>query len=162
MLPIVSPLGVAEQGAELISLRQHTLDRSWLWCETWCSDESLATAKTIDLCNNPREYQQFFVKHENSLTRVLHSYARTEAATRQATDSRMDRLRRRGCCAGETCCGRRVVYQRLRQACRRPTAGCAAVGRARRVCGFGQGQGQCRERGKCWACQGRIIDDCIT
>lgn len=33
----------------------HTLDRSWLWCETWCSDESLAQAKTIDLCNNPRE-----------------------------------------------------------------------------------------------------------
>ncbi|KAK4698563.1 UDP-glucose:glycoprotein glucosyltransferase, partial [Phenoliferia sp. Uapishka_3] len=33
----------------------YTLDQSWLWCETWCSDESLATAKTIDLCNNPRE-----------------------------------------------------------------------------------------------------------
>lgn len=31
----------------------HSLDKSWLWCETWCSDESLATAKTIDLCNNP-------------------------------------------------------------------------------------------------------------
>ncbi|BGP16173.1 hypothetical protein JCM10213_001389 [Rhodosporidiobolus nylandii] len=31
----------------------HTLDQSWLWCETWCSDEGLAEAKTIDLCNNP-------------------------------------------------------------------------------------------------------------
>ncbi|KAI5475335.1 UDP-glucose:glycoprotein glucosyltransferase [Pseudohyphozyma bogoriensis] len=31
----------------------YTLDRDWLWCATWCSDESLATAKTIDLCNNP-------------------------------------------------------------------------------------------------------------
>lgn len=31
----------------------HSLDKSWLWCETWCSDESLANAKTIDLCNNP-------------------------------------------------------------------------------------------------------------
>lgn len=30
-------------------LRIHTLDRSWLWCETWCSDESLKDAKTIDL-----------------------------------------------------------------------------------------------------------------
>ncbi|BEI94341.1 uncharacterized protein CcaverHIS019_0608000 [Cutaneotrichosporon cavernicola] len=30
-----------------------TLDRDWLWCQTWCSDESLATAKTIDLCQNP-------------------------------------------------------------------------------------------------------------
>ncbi|GAA5943995.1 Kre5p [Sporobolomyces koalae] len=35
-----------------------TLDRSWLWCETWCSDESLATAKTIDLCNNPKTKEQ--------------------------------------------------------------------------------------------------------
>lgn len=34
-------------------LLQFTLDQSWLWCETWCSDESLAQAKTIDLCNNP-------------------------------------------------------------------------------------------------------------
>jgi UDP-glucose:glycoprotein glucosyltransferase len=25
-----------------------------LWCETWCSDEDLAQAKTIDLCNNPQ------------------------------------------------------------------------------------------------------------
>lgn len=31
----------------------HTLDQDWLWCQTWCSDESLATAKTIDLCQNP-------------------------------------------------------------------------------------------------------------
>ncbi|WVQ78198.1 hypothetical protein IAT38_000281 [Cryptococcus sp. DSM 104549] len=30
-----------------------TLDQDWLWCQTWCSDESLATAKTIDLCQNP-------------------------------------------------------------------------------------------------------------
>lgn len=30
-----------------------SLPQEWLWCETWCSDESLATARTIDLCNNP-------------------------------------------------------------------------------------------------------------
>lgn len=30
-----------------------SLPQDWLWCETWCSDESLQTAKTIDLCNNP-------------------------------------------------------------------------------------------------------------
>ncbi|KAJ6258935.1 glycoprotein glucosyltransferase [Drechslerella dactyloides] len=30
-----------------------SLPQDWLWCETWCSDESFATAKTIDLCNNP-------------------------------------------------------------------------------------------------------------
>ncbi|KAF2487073.1 UDP-glucose:Glyco protein glucosyltransferase-domain-containing protein [Neohortaea acidophila] len=31
----------------------HSLPQEWLWCETWCSDESLRDAKTIDLCNNP-------------------------------------------------------------------------------------------------------------
>lgn len=31
----------------------HSLPQSWLWCETWCSDESKSKAKTIDLCNNP-------------------------------------------------------------------------------------------------------------
>ncbi|OBT67480.1 hypothetical protein VE03_03129 [Pseudogymnoascus sp. 23342-1-I1] len=30
-----------------------SLPQEWLWCETWCSDESLGGAKTIDLCNNP-------------------------------------------------------------------------------------------------------------
>ncbi|RIB10779.1 Glycosyltransferase Family 24 protein [Gigaspora rosea] len=30
-----------------------SLPQEWLWCETWCSNESLSTAKTIDLCNNP-------------------------------------------------------------------------------------------------------------
>ncbi|KAH8819728.1 UDP-glucose:glycoprotein glucosyltransferase-domain-containing protein [Xylogone sp. PMI_703] len=34
-------------------LKIHSLPQEWLWCETWCSDESLADAKTIDLCNNP-------------------------------------------------------------------------------------------------------------
>ena len=31
----------------------HTLPQEWLWCETWCDDESLKAARTIDLCNNP-------------------------------------------------------------------------------------------------------------
>ncbi|KAI5308541.1 GABA/polyamine transporter, partial [Ascosphaera atra] len=30
-----------------------SLPQDWLWCETWCSDEALTTARTIDLCNNP-------------------------------------------------------------------------------------------------------------
>lgn len=32
----------------------HSLPQEWLWCETWCSDESLSSARTIDLCNNPQ------------------------------------------------------------------------------------------------------------
>jgi UDP-glucose:glycoprotein glucosyltransferase len=30
-----------------------SLPQEWLWCESWCSDETKADAKTIDLCNNP-------------------------------------------------------------------------------------------------------------
>ncbi|KAK2763700.1 hypothetical protein FQN54_009316 [Arachnomyces sp. PD_36] len=30
-----------------------SLPQEWLWCETWCADEDLEKAKTIDLCNNP-------------------------------------------------------------------------------------------------------------
>jgi UDP-glucose:glycoprotein glucosyltransferase len=30
-----------------------SLKQNWLWCETWCSDETMAEALTIDLCNNP-------------------------------------------------------------------------------------------------------------
>lgn len=36
------------------ALKIHSLPQEWLWCETWCSDESLKEAKTIDLCNNPQ------------------------------------------------------------------------------------------------------------
>ncbi|KAF5677305.1 KRE5-killer toxin-resistance protein [Fusarium heterosporum] len=36
------------------SIPIHSLPQEWLWCETWCSDESLTKARTIDLCNNPQ------------------------------------------------------------------------------------------------------------
>lgn len=29
------------------------LPQEWLWCESWCDDESKKSAKAIDLCNNP-------------------------------------------------------------------------------------------------------------
>lgn len=31
----------------------HSLPQEWLWCETWCNDDTKASAKAIDLCNNP-------------------------------------------------------------------------------------------------------------
>ncbi|KAI7481716.1 UDP-glucose,glycoprotein glucosyltransferase [Hortaea werneckii] len=37
-----------------MALPIHSLPQDWLWCETWCSDEALKNAKTIDLCNNPQ------------------------------------------------------------------------------------------------------------
>ncbi|CAG8523322.1 6133_t:CDS:10, partial [Paraglomus occultum] len=52
------PNSLANLDQDLPNNMQHdvpifSLPQEWLWCETWCSDESLATAKTIDLCNNP-------------------------------------------------------------------------------------------------------------
>lgn len=35
------------------SIPIHTLLEDWLWCETWCSDESKSRAKMIDLCSDP-------------------------------------------------------------------------------------------------------------
>lgn len=31
----------------------YSLPQEWLWCESWCSNETKATAKTIDMCQNP-------------------------------------------------------------------------------------------------------------
>ncbi|KAG8190170.1 hypothetical protein JTE90_008702 [Oedothorax gibbosus] len=31
-----------------------SLPQEWLWCETWCSNDTKEKAKTIDLCNNPQ------------------------------------------------------------------------------------------------------------
>lgn len=36
------------------SIPIHTLEKEWLWCETWCSHDWLKDAKTIDLCSNPK------------------------------------------------------------------------------------------------------------
>ena len=52
------PGSLSNLDQDLPNHMQHVLEikslpQEWLWCETWCSDESLAQARTIDLCNNP-------------------------------------------------------------------------------------------------------------
>ncbi|KAJ1983211.1 killer toxin resistant protein [Dimargaris verticillata] len=52
------PNSLANLDQDLPNNMQHdvpifSLPQEWLWCETWCSDSSLQSAKTIDLCNNP-------------------------------------------------------------------------------------------------------------
>jgi len=52
------PASLSNLDQDLPNHMQHvlpikSLPQEWLWCETWCSDESLGVAKTIDLCNNP-------------------------------------------------------------------------------------------------------------
>ncbi len=34
-------------------IKIHSLPQDWLWCESWCAEETKTTSKTIDLCNNP-------------------------------------------------------------------------------------------------------------
>lgn len=62
----------------------HSLPQEWLWCETWCSDEALKTAKTIDLCNNPltkepkldRARRQIpeWVNYDNAVTDLMTAF----------------------------------------------------------------------------------------
>jgi len=53
-----NPANLANLDQDLPNIMQSvipifSLSEDWLWCETWCSDDSLDSAKTIDLCNNP-------------------------------------------------------------------------------------------------------------
>jgi UDP-glucose:glycoprotein glucosyltransferase len=32
----------------------YALPQEWLWCQTWCSGETMGKAKVIDLCNDPK------------------------------------------------------------------------------------------------------------
>lgn len=45
-------------------LQIYSLPQEWLWCETWCSADTLPQAKAIDLCNNP-------LKKEDKLQRGM-------------------------------------------------------------------------------------------
>ncbi|KAI9283208.1 UDP-glucose:glycoprotein glucosyltransferase-domain-containing protein [Sporodiniella umbellata] len=60
----------------------HSLPQEWLWCETWCGDDSLKKAKTIDLCNNP-------LTREPKLDR-----ARRQVPEWEVYDNEIDKLRK--------------------------------------------------------------------
>merc|ERR1711948_83445 len=52
------PNSLSNLEQDLINFAQHqvpifSLPNEWLWCETWCSQETKSAAKTIDLCQNP-------------------------------------------------------------------------------------------------------------
>ena len=38
----------------------YSLPQEWLWCDTWCSQSTKSSAKTIDLCNNPKTFESKF------------------------------------------------------------------------------------------------------
>ena len=52
------PGSLANLDQDLPNYAQHevpifSLPQPWLWCESWCGNETKSVAKTIDLCNNP-------------------------------------------------------------------------------------------------------------
>jgi len=52
------PGSLANLDQDLPNYAQHdvpifSLPQPWLWCESWCGNETKSAAKTIDLCNNP-------------------------------------------------------------------------------------------------------------
>lgn len=52
------PGSLANLDQDLPNYAQHqvpifSLPQEWLWCESWCSNETKTYSKTIDLCNNP-------------------------------------------------------------------------------------------------------------
>ena len=53
------PNNLSNLDQDLPNYTQHqikifSLPQDWLWCESWCSEETKVSAKTIDLCNNPQ------------------------------------------------------------------------------------------------------------
>uniref|UniRef100_A0A672JTW8 UDP-glucose ceramide glucosyltransferase-like 1 n=1 Tax=Salarias fasciatus TaxID=181472 RepID=A0A672JTW8_SALFA len=70
-----------------------SLPQDWLWCETWCDDASKATAKTIDLCNNPKTKEPKlmaaarivpeWVEYDNEIKQLLSRAEREDAAAAQ-------------------------------------------------------------------------------
>uniref|UniRef100_A0A672JQ03 UDP-glucose ceramide glucosyltransferase-like 1 n=1 Tax=Salarias fasciatus TaxID=181472 RepID=A0A672JQ03_SALFA len=77
-----------------------SLPQDWLWCETWCDDASKATAKTIDLCNNPKTKEPKlmaaarivpeWVEYDNEIKQLLSRAEREDEGLRSA--SRFSRL----------------------------------------------------------------------
>uniref|UniRef100_A0A668AYB2 UDP-glucose ceramide glucosyltransferase-like 1 n=1 Tax=Myripristis murdjan TaxID=586833 RepID=A0A668AYB2_9TELE len=75
-----------------------SLPQDWLWCETWCDDTSKATAKTIDLCNNPKTKEPKltaaarivpeWVEYDNEIKRLL---ARVQEPENTATQRQTPR-----------------------------------------------------------------------
>jgi UDP-glucose:glycoprotein glucosyltransferase len=74
----------------------HSLPQPWLWCESWCGNETKAAAKTIDLCNNPMTKEPKLLgaarivhewpslDKEDSVEKRIYGEARTETPQERA------------------------------------------------------------------------------
>lgn len=64
------------------------LPAEWLWCESWCDDESKKTAKTIDLCNNPMTKEPKL----ESAKRIISEWEEYDDAASRMTEEIYERL----------------------------------------------------------------------
>lgn len=72
----------AVPGASGASVPIFDLPQEWLWCESWCDDESKKSAKTIDLCNNPKTKEPKLV----SAKRIIGEWESLDNEAGEATD----------------------------------------------------------------------------
>lgn len=99
------PASLSNLDQDLPNHMQHvipikSLPQDWLWCETWCSDEALATARTIDLCNNPltkepkldraRRQVPEWTAYDDEIAALAKRVA-SEQKSSQADESQLDR-----------------------------------------------------------------------
>ncbi len=66
-----------------------SLPQEWLWCESWCSLETKAESKTIDLCNHPatKEPKLDMAKRIISGDLFHESWVELDALVAEATES---------------------------------------------------------------------------
>lgn len=60
-----------------------SLPQDWLYCETWCGPDALATAKAIDLCNNPATRESKF----DGARRIIEEWTTLDAEQRAFSEA---------------------------------------------------------------------------
>ncbi|DAZ97819.1 TPA: hypothetical protein N0F65_002489 [Lagenidium giganteum] len=99
------PNSLSNLDQDLPNYTQHqikifSLPQEWLWCESWCSDESKGNAKTIDLCNNPKhkepkldmakrvisgpEFQESWLELDDEIKQAELAYRQAQASSSSA------------------------------------------------------------------------------
>lgn len=87
------PNSLANLDQDLPNYAQHqvpifSLPQQWLWCESWCGNQTKSAAKTIDLCNNPMTKEPKL----KGAARIVKEWPSLDAEVRGYTDAVEERL----------------------------------------------------------------------
>ena len=87
------PNSLANLDQDLPNYAQHqvpifSLPQNWLWCESWCGNQTKSSAKTIDLCNNPMTKEPKL----KGAARIVKEWPSLDAEVRGFTDDVEQRL----------------------------------------------------------------------